>query len=422
MLICTDPYSMQRSLHMINRVALPIFFFLASVSSHALDWPTYGGAEKNHQTQENSLRLNWSDQEPDILWKYEVGLGYSSVIEAEGLAFTQGYRDNQNTLYCLQADTGKMVWAFSYPSGLGDKYFQGGSRSTPTFAEGKIYLQGHEGPLFCLEAKTGKVVWEKHLVEDFGGNCPTWGYAGAPLFFKGRIIVQTGSKKGSLLALDAESGKEIWRGGDAEAGYASPYIRASKPSEIVVFNQQGLAIHSLANGGVTSSYQHRTRYDVNAAQPLDLGSKVLVASGYGKGAAMLELTESQPKVLWESDEVACQMASLVHQGEFAYGIHGQTGAKASRATLFCLDLTEGRKVWEERGFGVGTVILVDDKLVVLSDRGELAIVDASPKGFNEIARFQVLGGKNNWIPPSYANGRMYCRSSSGTWVCLNMGL
>lgn len=158
---------------MINRVALPIFFFLASVSSHALDWPTYGGAEKNHQTQENSLRLDWSDQEPDILWKYEVGLGYSSVIEAEGLAFTQGYRDNQNTLYCLQADTGKMVWAFSYPSGLGDKYFQGGSRSTPTFAEGKIYLQGHEGPLFCLEAKTGKVVWEKHLVEDFGGNCPT---------------------------------------------------------------------------------------------------------------------------------------------------------------------------------------------------------------------------------------------------------
>ena len=99
----------------------------------------------------------------------------------------------------------------------------------------------------------------------------------------------------------------------------------------------------------------------------------------------------------------------------------RTGANANRATLFCLELTEGRKTWEERGYGVGTVILINKTLAVLSDRGELALVDASPDGFNEVARFQVLGGKNNWTPLTYANGRMHCRSSSGTWVCLAMG-
>ena len=257
-------------------------------------------------------------------------------------------------------------------------------------------------------------------MDDLGGRCPTWGYSGAPLFYKDRIIVQTGAKNGSLVALDAGSGKEIWRGGGAEAGYASPYIRESNPMEVVVFNQDGISIHDFANGQEKSTYQHRTRYDVNAAQPLDLGSQMLVASGYGKGAALLDLTESQPKVLWESDEVACQMASLVYKDRFAFGIHGQAGANSNRATLFCLDLMEGRKIWEERGYGVGTVILVADKLVVLSDRGELAIVNASSKGFDEIARFQVLGGKNNWTPPTYSNGRMHCRSSSGTWVCLDM--
>ena len=136
----------------------------------------------------------------------------------------------------------------------------------------------------------------------------------------------------------------------------------------------------------------------NAAQPLDLGHKILVASGYGKGAALLDLEGSQPSVLWESEGVACQMASLVYREGWAYGIHGQTGANANRATLFCLELTEGRKTWEERGYGVGTVILINKTLAVLSDRGELALVDASPDGFNEVARFQVLGGKNNWTP------------------------
>jgi len=86
-----------------------------------------------------------------------------------------------------------------------------------------------------------------------------------------------------------------------------------------------------------------------------------------------------------------------------------------------LELSDGRKIWEELGFGVGTVILIDKTLAVLSDRGELALVKASSNGFNELVRFHVLGGKNNWTPLSYVNGRMHCRSSSGSWVCLSMG-
>jgi outer membrane protein assembly factor BamB len=398
-----------------------VLFWLVQPLVFGFDWPTYGGPQNNHCSKESSLRVDWGDEEPEILWKHEVGLGYSSVVEVNGLAYTQGYEDQQNTLFCVDASKGEILWKFSYPSGLGDKYFQGGSRSTPTVAQGRIYLQGHEGPLFCLDALSGKLIWETHLVEKLGGRSPTWGYSGAPLFSKDKIIVQTGAMDGSLVALDSRNGQEIWRGGKAEAGYASPYLRKSEPGQIVVFNQTGLSLHALSDGAEKITYQHRTRYDVNAAQPLDLGDRLLVASGYGKGAVMLSLQSAQPKVLWESDEVACQMASLVPLNGHAFGVHGQTGAKADRATLFCLDLKAGRKVWEERGYGVGTVILVDKTLVVLSDRGELSLIDGSTKGFSEFAQFQVLGGKNNWIPPTYVNGRMYCRSSSGRWVCLAMG-
>lgn len=398
-------------------ISVCVFSF---ISAQGADWPTFGGFDQNHQSKEKTLRLEWGNDEPEILWKLEVGLGYSSVVEAGGLAYTQGYQGNQNTLYCVNAQNGKVLWTHTYDSGLGDKYFQGGTRSTPTVYKGKLYVQGHEGQLFCLDAKTGKAIWQRHLVDELNGRCPTWGYAGAPLVVDNKVIVQTGSADGSLVALNRSTGKEIWRGGSAEAGYASPYLRTVNSAEIVVFNQYGLSIHDLQTGQEKISYQHKTRYEVNAAQPMDLGDYILVASGYGKGAALLNFQGAQPKVLWESDGVACQMASLIHQNGYAYGVHGQTGANAKRATLFCLELKEGRKVWEERGYGVGTVILIDQTLAVLSDRGELALVKASPNGFEELARFHVLGGKNNWTPPSYANGRMHCRSSSGSWVCLAM--
>ena len=246
-----------------------------------------------------------------------------------------------------------------------------------------------------MDSKTGDLIWKTHLVKNLGGRCPTWGYAGAPLVRNERVIVQTGSANGSLVALSADTGKEVWRGGSAEAGYASPYFRKANFNEIVVFNQSGLSIHDQMTERKKISYQHRTRYEVNAAQPLDLDSKILVASGYGKGAALLDLKEAHPKVLWESEGVACQMASLVFKDNHAYGIHGQTGANANRATLFCLDLSTGRKIWEERGYGVGTVILINNTIAVLSDRGEIALVKATPDHFYEIARFQVLGGKTN---------------------------
>ena len=127
----------------------------------------------------------------------------------------------------------------------------------------------------------------------------------------GRVVLQTGAESGSLIALDAQTGNKLWSGGTAEAGYATPFLRKLHPSEIVVFNQSGLSIHDLVTGREKMTYGHRTRYEVNAAQPLDLGNQVLVASGYGKGAAMLELESGHPRVIWESDSVGCQMASLV---------------------------------------------------------------------------------------------------------------
>ena len=404
-----------------------VFFLAASLSlvffpCLADDWPGFGGTRRDGVSTEKGLRLTWGDDEPKPLWKAKVGAGYSSVIEAVGLAYTVGNANGKNTIFCFDANSGEKKWTHSFPCEKAPKYFDGGSRATPAVADGILYLASHEGAFFAFEAKTGKVLWSKDLIEDFNGRRPTWGFSGSPLVSDGKVIVDTGSKDGALVAMNAKTGDLVWRGGSDEAGYASPMLRANKPTEILVFNRSGLCLFLLADGKPLYRFQHKTRYGINVAQPLDTGNSILISSAYGKGSALVDVSGRTAKAVWETESFSSQMASLVKKDNYAYGIHGQTGARAKYATLCCLDIRKGSARWEQKGFGLGSVILVGDTLVILSDSGELALAEANPAGYMEKARFQVLGGKDSWTPPSYSNGRLYCRSSRGDVVCLGMAV
>jgi len=388
---------------------------------HAADWPWFGGLERDGVSTDKGLRTDWGDDEPKRLWKAKVGEGYSSVIEVAGLAYTVGNAGGKNTVFCLDAATGEKKWTHHFPCEKAQKYFNGGSRATPALADGILYLASHEGAFYAYEAKSGKVLWNKDLIGEFNGRRPTWGFSGSPLLADGKVIVDTGSKDGAVVAMDAKTGAKIWRGGSDEAGYASPMLRPGRAGEMLVFNRFGLCGIRLSDGKALFRYQHKTRYGINVAQPLDLGDSVLVSSAYGKGTALVNVSGRTPKATWETESFSSQMASLVRVGEYAFGIHGQTGGRAKYATLCCLDIRKGRIRWEERGFGVGSLILVGETLVILGDAGELTLAEPSPNGFKELARFQVLGGKAGWTPPSYANGRLYCRSNKGDVVCLGMG-
>ena len=402
-------------------VLLAISFSLVFFPCAADDWPAFGGVRRDGASTEKGIRLEWGNDEPKSVWKAKVGAGYSSFIEVANLAYTVGNANGKNTIFCFDANSGEEKWTHSFPCEKAPKYFDGGSRATPAVAEGILYLASHEGAFFAIDAKTGKVLWSKDLIEDFNGRRPTWGFSGSPLVSDGKVIVDTGSKDGALVAMDAKTGDLVWRGGTDEAGYASPMLRANKPSEILVFNRYGLCSFLLADGKLLHRFQHKTRYGINVAQPVDAGNSILISSAYGKGSALVDVSGRTAKALWETESFSSQMASLVKKDNYAYGIHGQTGARAKYATLCCLDIRKGSVRWEQKGFGVGSVILVGGTLVILGDSGELALAEANPAGYMEKARFQVLGGKDGWTPPSYANGRLYCRSSRGDVVCLDMG-
>ncbi len=393
----------------------------AMIPVSGADWPCFGGPNRDGVSTEQGLSVKWEDREPDKVWKAKIGAGYSSIVVGEGLAYAVGNEDGKNVIRCLDAKTGVLTWKYEFACGKGAKYFDGGSRGTPALDSGTLYSLSHEGALFAFDAKTGRMKWAKHLVKDFNGRRPTWGFSSCPLVAGDRLIVETGSTKGSLVALDKKAGNLLWRLGSSEAGYASPMLRPSDPSQGLTLNRSGLAGFRVADGKILFKYEHKTRYGINAAQPVDLGDYALISSGYGKGAALIDLKSSIPSSKWESEEIACQMSGGVRKGEHYYAIHGQTGGRARHATLRCLEILSGKVLWEQVGFGVGTVIRVGAVLVILSDQGELALVAADPVGFRELARFPVLRGKEIWTPPTYANGLLYCRNKEGDLVCLRLG-
>ena len=202
------------------QIKIWLFTFLVATAT-AEDWPKFGGPNGNFVANEKNLKVNWQITEPKILWKHKIGLGFSSIVEAKGKAYSQGYSDGKNTIFCFDTDSGKLVWQKSYPCTLGNNYFKGGSRATPTIFEGKLYLLSHNGDFYCMDANDGSVQWSLSVTRDLKGVRPTWGFAGSPLIYGKSIILNIGAEGSSLVCLNPANGKVIWKTGTYDAAYAS---------------------------------------------------------------------------------------------------------------------------------------------------------------------------------------------------------
>ena len=389
------------------------------ISTSAADWPKFGGMHGTFVSVEDGIIKNWSDEEPQRLWKIDVGLGFSSVVEANGFAYTQGYKNGKNTLFCVGVKSQDVVWKKDFPCHKGDHFFKGGSRTTPVVDDGRLFLLLHNGGLYCLDALNGKIIWSVNVVDDLEGQRPDWGFSSSPLVTDDYVILQIGAPESGVVALSKVDGSLKWKSGEFSAAYATPIYNKDK-GKLFIFSGSGISVHEHASGKQIQSFQHKTRYGINASQPLLLGDYVLLSSAYGKGSSFINFSGRSPKIAWKTEKIGTQMASSILVDGFVYGVHGQAGSNTSHSSIFCLDIERGKILWTKKGYGLGSIIAVNNTLIFLNELGELILFEANPKFFKEMAAFQVLSGKDNWIPPSYANGKLHCRSSDGIWICLKM--
>jgi outer membrane protein assembly factor BamB len=397
---------------MIRAAALPLLAMLF-VPLHAFadaDWPRWRGPSGTGITEAPGFDPTLNGGEPEVLWSAQVGNGYGQVTVAGGRAYVAGHEDGRETLYCFEAATGEPLWSNSYKAKKFDNMNAGGPAATPAVAQGRVFHVSRDGKALALNAETGKPVWDIDLTKQFGSQTPKWGFAGSPILEDGDVMIDAGR----IVRLEADSGEVIWQSENFGAAYSTPVPFTVRGKRFVAaFPESGLVILDAKTGKTLAQHRWKTSYGVNAATPVIKDDMIFISSGYNTGGAVLRLTDRGLQVVWEGRQMRNQIPTCVLIDGYLYGFDD--------SRLKCLAFATGEEQWDVRGLGQGTVIATADGiLIVQSDKGEVLTAKASPDGFDEIARVQVIDERRVWTAPTLADGRLFCRGSRGTLKVLDV--
>ena len=377
------------------------------------DWPQWRGPRRDGVSEEGIPDWNWPEEGPKKLWEAPTGQGYSTVAVASGRVVTMLQDGDDEAVVCWDANTGDERWRYRYPAHF--QGFQGsGPRSTPTMDGDRVYAVGATGIFHCLEAATGERIWSHDLLEEFGASNLSWGVSFSPLVEGNLVLTNPGGRDGkSIVAFDKMSGKVAWQALDDSASYSSPIVvRAAGCRQAVFFTGSYVAGIDPTDGTVLWKYPWKNSTDVNAATPIAFSARigdvmadyVLVSCDYGKGCCLLKLAASAdgvvPQRVYESTRMRNHFSSSVCLSTDLYGFDDDM--------LACMDMRTGTICWKQRGFNKGSLTAVANHLVILGEYGRLAVAEATPVEYREIASFQFSESKC-WTVPVVANGKLYLR-------------
>ena len=400
----------------LSLVAAAAFGFCFQESHVRADWLHYRGPTMNGLSPEKGWKAEFPAGGPKKVWKVELGTGTASVTVAGNRVYSMGNLNGADVIQCLDARTGAKVWQHQYALDLDPNLFEGGPRATPTLDGGRVYTVSHQGDLWCLDAASGKKIWYRHYQKDFGGRRPQWGYAGSPTVDGNVLVLDCGGKDASTVALDKATGNVVWKSGSDEAGYASPVMATiGGKKTLVMFKASHLVGLDAAGGKELWRWEWKTSYDVNAATPLVIGERILISSGYQHGAALVSVSGGKAREVWKNKSLRAHFNSPVVVGGFLFGVDGDAGG----GNLVCLDLESGAQKWIEKSSKGGSLISADDKLIVLTEKGELIIADAVPTGFHAISRAPLMSGRC-WVQPVLTGGRLFLKNNAGTLACFDL--
>ena len=387
------------------------FSALTPGASSTNDWPQFRGPNRNGVSQETGLIRSWPESGPKTLWRKSIGVGYSGIAIESNRIYTS-YADGSNEVaFCFDADSGDEIWRHILNKKYNEQYGDG-PRSTPTIDGDFVYVLGSYGPLYALNKTTGEQIWTVNIHDAFGdkdGDLDR-GYSCSPLIEGDMLIVNGGRQpKATIVALNKRTGETIWTYQNGRNSYSSQSAwDIGGTRQIVSPIGYGLVGLSAADGKELWKFPWDTSYDLNIAVPSFFPPNfVMLSSGYDKGAALLQITKSgdswQVDRVWSNRHFRNHFNASVTQDGYVYGFDNNL--------LKCLDAKSGEAKWKARGYNKGSLLLADGMLVILGEKGKLALVEVTPEAYNELAAAQVLSGKC-WTAPSLSNGRLYARSQS----------
>ncbi len=382
-----------------------------TASAHASRnyWTSFRGPNRDGRYDEMAVLTQWPAQGLSPLWKQPAGLGYASFTIADGRAYTIEQRRRQEVVAAYDINTGRELWLqgwnAEYTDSTGD-----GPRTTPTWDDGRLYALGATGELRCLDAKTGAVDWGKNILSDNQAENLPWAMAASPLIVDDKVIVLPGGSGGkSVVAYNKLTGAPVWKSQNDRQGYVSPMlVTLAGRRQILVVSAGRVFGLAPENGALLWSQSWDTDMGINVSQPIMVDkNRFFISSGYGKGASLVEVTGGgnsfTARSVWENINMKNKFNSSVLHDGYVYGL--------DEGILTCLDVNTGERKWKGGRYGYGQVILASGHLIVMSDKGELALVKASPAEYSEVARFSALQGQT-WNYPAIAGGRLFVRNAN----------
>jgi outer membrane protein assembly factor BamB len=385
----------------------------APVADESAAWPGFRGPARDSVVAGVRVDPDWAANPPREIWRRPVGPGWSSFALVGSRLCTQEQRDANEVVVCYDARNGQPIWVHEDTARFWEPLGGAGPRATPTYHLGRLYTLGATGILNCLDAATGEPAWMRNIADDAGARVPEWGFASSPLIVDDLVIVHAaGAPDGrEVVAYDLDSGEPRWSSQAPGASYSSPHLATiAGVRQVLMVTAAGVFAMKPETG--EALWKHEWPLDgPRVLQPtmLEGDRGVLIGTSFGLGTRRISVSSTAPGA-WTVDEAWTSQGLkpyyndlVVHRGT-AFGFDGNI--------LAAIDVETGDRAWKGGRYGNGQMLLLpeQDLLLVLSERGELALVRASAERFEEIARMQALDGKT-WNHPIVVDGVVYLRNA-----------
>ena len=397
-----------------KRYSLMLMTILSlSLSARAADWPVFGGPTRDGVAPDTGLNMDWTAHPPKTLWTATLSdNGHAAPTIADGKVYIVDHAGSQDNVRAIDLATGTDVWTFSYPDAA--KFRNGFTHGAPAIADGRVYTFSKLGKVHCLDAKTGKLIWTRDGVAEFAGRRPEWDFAASPVVADGKLFLIPGGIGAAVVALDAATGKTLWQEGNSKAAYASPVLATiNGKSQLVAFIGEGLVGLDADTGKRLWSFAWPINYDQNSASPIVRGNTVFISTAWKKGSVLLDVTDNQPKVIWQTKDMQARFSTPVFYQGRIYG--SQDSGK-----IVCLDAQTGALLWMQPGYEFASTIAVDGRVIYLEGKtGDLVLLDAKTAEFKQLARIRPLPGPECWTAPILSDGRLIVRNKKSL-ACVDL--
>jgi len=408
---------MQRTFYL--RCSVLATALAAIATNRGEDWPTWRGPNRDGRSNEKAQLEGWPKEGPPVIWRAQVGPGCSSVTIADGRAFTMGHitedEVGKDVMYCLDAATGKELWRFAYPQPLEPLGFVGGPCITPCVEGDRVYTVNKRKRAFCFDVKTGKLIWDTNPAEVVDPkNQKTMllygGHTASPFIHEDLLITGFGG-------LEKTTGKPRWTF-KRTAKNATPLPCLLGGKKCVILFCDGLKTGGVAAARLDDGQElWHVPLGVNTviADPILIGDRVFVSWRASTDptikCAVLKIGPDGAEVVWRNGAVSSYLHEFVLWEGHLYGCDEKAG-------LSCLDFQTGELKWSEKKMQRCQASLVDGKLL-LQSANALIVADPSPEGYRPLNQMAMKAGGMP-APPVLANGKLFCRTTAGEVICLDV--